>query len=484
MADQDTLQSRLVHLDLKGAPLCLSYLEKVLPLFRTFGATGLLIEYEDTFPYQDDLKTIRAPHAYSEDNIKDILKLAEDNNLEVIPLVQTFGHLEFVLKHQQFAALREIKKYPMALCPSHHDSVTIVCKMIDQVIKLHPQVKHFHIGCDEVYHLGLCEACTQRMIKESLTKDQLFFEHVRNVAKHIKAHYDSITVIIWDDMLRYSEMSIILNCGLGDLVEPMVWHYLPKFILPSSLWDNLSAVFPNIWIASAFKGATGPKSVITNILYHLDNNNSWLDTVQLVKRKFKNIKGIAVTGWQRYDHYAILCELLPQGLPSLAICLKAIQQGTLGPSDLGQVAKELKFLTPIPFNPFISPEIPICEFPGSEIYQLTIEYVHTEAAYNELFALDGMTAWMHEYNVQRKFINPVHVEPLLGRAISILDSYHSLDKKIQATFRHVFVDGVEEEWRACFITPSIQRLEAFMEKARSLLYSDPETALCEEMNVE
>lgn len=67
---------------------------------------------------------------------------------------------------------------------------------------------------------------------------------------------------------------------------------------------------------------------------------------------------------------------------------------------------------------------------------------------------------------------------------SILDSYHSLDKKIQATFRHVFVDGVEEEWRACFITPSIQRLEAFMEKARSLLYSDPETALCEEMNVE
>ncbi|KAH9507774.1 hypothetical protein Btru_053688 [Bulinus truncatus] len=477
---QNILPARLVHLDLKGAPLCLSYLDKVLPLLKNLGATGILIEYEDTFPYQADLKTICAPHAYSQDDIRQILKLAEDCNLKVIPLVQTFGHLEFVLKHKQYASLREVKKYPMALCPTNPDSLTLVCKMIDQVMKLHPQIKHFHIGCDEVYHLGLCDSCKQKMAQESLTRDQLFFAHVRNVAKHIKVHYSDITVIIWDDMLRYSELPIILNCGLGDLVEPMVWHYLPKFMLPSDLWDNLSAVFPNIWIASAFKGATGPKSAVTNIIYHLDNNTSWLDTVRLVKNKFKNIQGIAITGWQRYDHFAILCELLPQGLPSLALCLRFIQQGILGPDEMNIVSKELKFTSLIPLNPFVSLEIPVCEFPGSDIYQLTIEFVHTEAACNELFAMDGMTAWMHEYNIQRGFINPVHVEPLLGRAISILDSFTSLDKKVQSTFKHVFVVGVEEEWRACFITPHIRRLETFMEKARSILYAEAEMVKCDD----
>lgn len=89
---------RLVHLDLKRAPLKVDYLAKVFPLFRDWGATGLLIEWEDTFPYRDNLECIGSHNteskAYSEEDVVQILKLAEESNLSVIPLVQTFGHLE------------------------------------------------------------------------------------------------------------------------------------------------------------------------------------------------------------------------------------------------------------------------------------------------------------------------------------------------------------------------------------------------------
>lgn len=73
---------------------------QLFPLLRDWGATGLLIEWEDTFPYTRELSAIgsKGPGnrggAYSVVEAKQILQLANDNGLIVIPLVQTFGHLE------------------------------------------------------------------------------------------------------------------------------------------------------------------------------------------------------------------------------------------------------------------------------------------------------------------------------------------------------------------------------------------------------
>lgn len=84
-------------------------MEEVLPLLAKLGATGLLIEYEDMFPYNGLLAEVVAGNAYSKDDIRRILQAAKTNNLIVVPLVQTFGHLEFVLKLHEFKHLREVR---------------------------------------------------------------------------------------------------------------------------------------------------------------------------------------------------------------------------------------------------------------------------------------------------------------------------------------------------------------------------------------
>lgn len=60
------------------------------------------------FPYDGELELISARDCYSKDDVKKMLKLAKDNSLDVIPLIQTFGHLEFVLKGETFKHLREV----------------------------------------------------------------------------------------------------------------------------------------------------------------------------------------------------------------------------------------------------------------------------------------------------------------------------------------------------------------------------------------
>lgn len=114
---------------------------------------------------------VRAHNAYSQDDVRLLVETATKHSLEVIPLVQTFGHLEFVLKLEPFSYLREVSSLPQALCPSLNDSLALVFAMVDQVMALHPRARWLHIGCDEVFQLGACERCRRK------DRDRLFLQH-------------------------------------------------------------------------------------------------------------------------------------------------------------------------------------------------------------------------------------------------------------------------------------------------------------------
>ncbi|MEE6506822.1 hypothetical protein FKM82_007866 [Ascaphus truei] len=189
MAEKVEFDLILVHLDLKGAPPKVSYLAEILPLFSALGANGLLIEYEDMFPYDGELRPLRAAHAYSPEDIGEILRLAKVSGLEVIPLVQTFGHMEFVLKHKEFSHLREVQRYPNSLNPHKEESHRLVQAMIRQVMELHPAVRWLHIGSDEVYYLGEGEESRQCLSQGSLAVEDLFLSHLKAVAAHVAATY-------------------------------------------------------------------------------------------------------------------------------------------------------------------------------------------------------------------------------------------------------------------------------------------------------
>ena len=52
------------HLPSDSRILTASLFPQVFPLFHALGANGLLLEYEDMFPYEGHLRLLRAKHAY------------------------------------------------------------------------------------------------------------------------------------------------------------------------------------------------------------------------------------------------------------------------------------------------------------------------------------------------------------------------------------------------------------------------------------
>ncbi|XP_017775261.1 PREDICTED: hexosaminidase D-like [Nicrophorus vespilloides] len=466
---------RIVHFDLKGAPPKIDYIKRILPLIKNLGATGILIEYEDMFPYDGSLKHLAAKNAYSKKQILEIQRAADELKLTVIPLIQTFGHVEFALKHREFIKIREVLTSPQALCPSKNLSLDFISEMISQVLELHPKSKYLHIGCDEVFQMGECELCRLEL------HDNLFLRHVQNVANLVMEKRAGIKVIIWDDMLRHLSSQTMLDIQLGRLVEPMVWVYaedIYRFVQPQ-VWEKYAAVFKTAWTASAFKGAFGETLYVPDARRHLENNLRWLDVMAQQERNFKDgFSGIVLTGWQRYDHFAVLCELLPAAIPSLALSLLAVSHGyfnsSLKSQFIGSLSCPQHTNRHSPFinllgDPFLWDKLGRCMFPGSPFFRLIYRLNTVELeAQDYLRTTTRNKGWLTEYNLRRNYSLPLRIEELTSDLPRIYHGVVSIARSAFDAMNSIFDNYTISEWIEQRIYPYVLQLERLQNQSNAI----------------
>lgn len=341
---------------------------------------------------------------------------------------------------------------------------------------LHPAAKYLHIGCDEVFQMGECDICRLEI------HENLFLKHVKNVADIIHGRYPHIRVIVWDDMLRHISQQSMQEIKLGSLVEPMVWVYaedIYHFVQPS-VWDKYAAVFSTAWTASAFKGAFGETLYIPNAKRHLENNLRWLDVMATQTSAFKQgLVGIVLTGWQRYDHFAVLCELLPAAVPSLALNLITVTHGYFNSS-----LKE-KFLTALscpvqntvhssPFisldmDPFLWDKLNRCMFPGNSFFRLTSRLQNMETEAREYLDLTRrQKGWMTAYNVRHNYSLPLRVEELTADLPRVYHGMINLARSAADAMVDVFDNYTVSEWIEQRIYPYILELEQLQNQSIAL----------------
>ncbi|MDD5686513.1 MAG: beta-N-acetylhexosaminidase [Elusimicrobia bacterium] len=204
--DYPELKIRGIHMNLWSQMPKVDYLKDIIKRAGHYKINTILLEYEDKFPYKKH-PVIKHNLALTELEIKEIISFAGKYYIQIIPLVQSISHVSYILKHKEYALLRERKenivhsKSPVGndfqFCPLHPGSLEQFKDMAGEVIELHPY-KYFHIGADEAYFLGECEQCKEFVKKEG--KSKLYIDYINKVSKFIKSK--GKIPVMWHDMLR------------------------------------------------------------------------------------------------------------------------------------------------------------------------------------------------------------------------------------------------------------------------------------------
>ncbi|KAI6240989.1 Beta-N-acetylhexosaminidase [Aphelenchoides fujianensis] len=402
---------RIVHLDLKGGAYRPSFFPQLFEMFVRMNFTGVMLEWEEMFPYTGRLASALNGNHYSMEEVRGILKSASDHGLDIIPLVQTFGHLEFILKLEEFSYMRDDPNYPQVICFASNTSFDLIRDMIDQVGNVHREfgMNTFHMGADEAFNYGVCND-TVALIRKEGSKERSMLWHLARVAKHIKNTFD-VTVLAWHDMFAHVMEDELKAYGLTELLQPVVWSYAEDLdmYLPFSTWLALKP-FKRVWGGSAWKGADGPHRFFSHPVHYIRNHESWVQQFNHAYREFDRMEGLIYSGWSRYDHLAILTELMPVAIPQLAMCAETMLESRPMELNYPKTRQWLGCDPPADKMTYATG----CNFPGAKIYELINDFaarrLRALAFISDDYEFNG---WLSKVAANYSVSSPMYIEKIL-----------------------------------------------------------------------
>jgi hexosaminidase len=282
IVDWPDMEFRAVHVDLWFHLDRPWYYEHLFRQLAHYKINTAVFEFEDKFPYGRH-PVLAAPGAMTREQVRQLVQTAKRYHIEIVPLVQTLGHVAFIAKHAEFSDLREVPMSNWQLCPLKKGTFPLIQDMLDEVLEVVQPSAYFHIGGDEARELGMGEECRQKWgDKAAVESYRMWLNFVCDfLQKRGK------TAIVWDDMfLRHFSREDMARLP-GNLIF-MRWNYdAGKFEEPGRKILNLG--YP-VWIATSSQTMT---PIFPDQRLRVYNNANFVpDAVAL------GIKGVLNTAWE------------------------------------------------------------------------------------------------------------------------------------------------------------------------------------------
>ncbi|MDX1753077.1 MAG: family 20 glycosylhydrolase [Salinimicrobium sediminis] len=200
-AVNEDIETRGFHLDLRIQVMKPEALRNFVDQLVELDMNTLVIEWEGTYPFKEH-PVISNTFSYSREEIKDFIDYCEEKDIHVIPLQQSLGHVEYILRNPRYSFLKEDRKDISQLCPLEStESKKLFTDLLSDLAATHNS-DYIHIGGDETYLLGHCEDCAKKVAEQG--KSKLFVDHMKMITG-IVIDLGKKPVMWADIILKYPE---------------------------------------------------------------------------------------------------------------------------------------------------------------------------------------------------------------------------------------------------------------------------------------
>lgn len=181
------------HIDLKRAMWRLDYMSDFVRRLKRWGFNAVVVEVEDKFRFSRHPAIVH-PDAPSHSEWRAWTRNCREMGVDVIPLIQTLGHLEFALKRPEYAALREAPTLVHHVDVTHPAALPFVLDLVSEVIEVFEPARYVHLGGDETWEL----ARSKRLKSLLKVRGDLYLGHLLPVFAQVRRQ--GLRPMLWHDM--------------------------------------------------------------------------------------------------------------------------------------------------------------------------------------------------------------------------------------------------------------------------------------------
>jgi len=189
------------HLDLRIQAMPMPALRKFALQLSKNGINTLVMEWEGTYPFKDE-PLIPNRYAYSREEVSSFIAYCNTLKIDVIPLQQSFGHVEYILRNPKYKDLREDQKDYSQVNPlKEAETKKLFTALYKDLISTHNS-PYLHIGGDETYLLGHSEESKKKV--KAVGMGRLYGDYIKMLCETIVSLGKK--PVLWADIaLKYPE---------------------------------------------------------------------------------------------------------------------------------------------------------------------------------------------------------------------------------------------------------------------------------------